>query len=203
MSSYSRQQLEDWLKTIVVHGGKVLDIGGSQLPINNRLNSIKHGTEFTILDLEQPHECKQKPDIVLDLNTDSCITFDGIKSPKSWKEVVSIYRGKFDIAFCIEVSEYWWNPVEALENINWLLKDGGTLYISFHFVYPVHNPVKQDYLRYTTNGVKKLLDETGFTIEEIKPRLLQTHIANIDGMKPAKNYQRHDWQGCMCKCIKI
>ncbi len=196
MSSISRQQLESWLKTIQVPAGStLLDIGGSQLPIKTRIQKSE-ATDYRILDLEQPHECKEKPDIICDLNTGSIVS-------ETAEEVVKNIMYEFDIAFCIEVSEYWWNPIQALTTINTFLKEGGILYISFHFIYPVHNPVDQDYIRYTPRGVEKMLEETGFKILEMKPRLLDTYIANIDGMRPAKSYDKHDWQGCLVKCKKI
>jgi len=68
MSSYTRQQLEDYLKTIEIQGGKVLDVGGSQNILSEKRLKIFKPDEYKILDLEQPHECKQKPDIVCDLN---------------------------------------------------------------------------------------------------------------------------------------
>jgi len=187
MSSYSRQQLEDWVKTIEVPANsRVLDVGGSQLPVNSRLKNIGKDCEFKILDLEQPHECKLQPDIIEDLN-----------------EIQYAHDSTFDYAFCLEVSEYWYDPIRALSNICGYLKPSGILYISFHFIYPVHNPVEQDYLRYTEIGAKKLLENAGFIIEEVKPRVLNTYIANIDGMRPAKQYDKHDWSGCLIKAKKV
>ena len=51
--------------------------------------------------------------------------------------------------------------------------------------------------------VEKILNEVGFEILEMKPRLLNTYIANVDNMRPAKNYDKHDWAGCLVKCKKI
>lgn len=159
MSSYSRQQLEKYLKTIDVEG-KCLDIGGSQNPIKGRTKSW-NVNEYKILDLEQPHETKKKPHIKIDIQ---------FESPENYE--LDYYRniGKFDVAFCIEVAEYWWNPVQAIRNISELLKEGGVLYISFHFIYPVHQPGDQDYLRYTLAGAIRLLAESGFDIEDIHRR---------------------------------
>ena len=67
MASYTRIQLEEYLKTIEIKGGRILDVGGSQKSIGKRLKVFKPD-EYKILDLEQPHECKQKPDIICDLN---------------------------------------------------------------------------------------------------------------------------------------
>ena len=200
-ASFTRIQLEAWLKAINVPAdSKVLDIGGSQNPVVNRIEQENIlSSEFMILDLEEPHEKEEKPDFTGDLNKflgelktyciDGCIT------------------ELFDIAFCMEVSEYWWNQVQALNNINYLLKNDGILYISFHFIYPVHNPTDQDYLRYTKRGVEKLLEETGFEIVEIKPRLLRElgfayGLYSREEMRPARGYDFHNWAGCLVKAQK-
>ena len=198
MSSYSRQQLEDWLKTIEILHGKVLDVGGSQNPIKGRLKEWAV-TDYKILDLEEPHEVKRKPDFVHDLNS-SLIPSLGKAQNKDWK------HDYYDYVFAIEVMEYMWNPNRALSMMNSFLKKGGTLYISFHFIYPVHNPVDQDYLRYTPNGARKLLKEAGFEIVEEVPREFITtnihHLVSGEGMRPAKNYGEHEYQGLLVKAIK-
>ena len=154
MSSVARQQLEKWLKTLDIKADKVIDIGGSQLPIKDRTKSW-NVKEYLILDLTQPHECKQTPDFVCDLNFDytNCLN-----------------EHNADMAFCLEVMEYIFNPVQALKNINCVLKNAGILYISFPFIYPIHPPHGKDYLRYTIHGATKLLDETGFSIEHVTHR---------------------------------
>ena len=192
MGSYSRIQLEKYIRSLKNIKGKILDIGGSQNPIIKRLNKNElYIDDYKILDLDNPHECKEKPDYVGNLNLD---LYGGIKYIKNY----------FDIVFCIEVFEYLWNPVQALNNINLLLKNGGILYFSSHFIYPVHNPIEQDYLRYTPRGIEKLLEETGFKILEMKPRLFKDYInLKIDGMRPAKDYNKHQWQGCIIKAQKI
>ena len=196
-ASFTRIQLENWLKTIDVKADNVLDIGGSQNIIKGRTKSFDV-KEYKILDLEKPHELKQKPEIICDLNKrfEYIDNEDFIKNEKY-----------FDIVFCMEVSEYFWNPFSAITNIKSLLKKGGILYISFSFIYPVHNPVDQDYLRYTPRGVFKLLKETGFEILEMKPRLesensLLMPAFNIEGMRPAKGYNMHDCVGSLIKAKK-
>ncbi len=192
MSSYSRQDLEMSLKGITVpDNASVLDIGGSQLSINGRIGNEITG-EYKILDLENPHELKDSPDIIKDLNE---------------KNTSKEYDSHFDIAFCIEVSEYWWNPVVALENIKSFLVVGGKLYISFHFVYPAHNPVLQDCLRYTENGAKQLLTRTGFKISNMWLR--DGHIADIQAfygaerMKSAKDYKNHSSTAFIFEAVRI
>lgn len=120
------------------------------------------------------------------------------------------YKEYFDQAFCLEVSEYWFDPITALRNINSLLKRSGILWISFSFLYPIHNPIGQDMLRYTEWGVKRLLRETGFEIVSFEQRVM-----TIDGykewvkfiaqeqMRPSKDYGEHNATGCLCICRKI
>ena len=196
MSSYTRQQLEEHLKTVDVKADRVLDVGGSQLTIKGRTKSWKV-RDYKILDLEEPHECKEKPDIVLDIQERDLY---GSIDYRKWLKY-------FDVIFCMEVSEYWYRPYNALRNISYFMKPNGILYISFHFIYPAHNPVDQDYLRYTPRGVEKLLKETGFKILEMQPRKAMANLYGYyaeEKMRPAKGgYDRHNWIGCLIKCRKI
>ena len=195
MASKTRCQLESWLKTIEIKGGRILDIGGSQNPLSKSRLKIFEPDEYKILDLEVPHECKIKPDIIMDIQEE-----DGLYNP-NWNVF-------FDTAFCIEVSEYWYNPLLALEHINFVLKSGGLLYISFHFIYCMHNPIKEDCLRYTRFGCIKLLEKAGFKIEEITPRVTENFDLNtlyaIEGMRPTKGFAGHSEEvGYLIKAIKI
>lgn len=139
----------------------MLDIGGAQNPIKGRTKSWEVG-EYKILDLEMPHECKQKPDYICDLNISvaSNLTIQEL----GWKDI------GFNVAFCIEVTEYFWDPADAIQNIRFCLRKGGILYITFPFVYMSHKPEGTDFLRYTPAGVEKLLKEVGFEILEHKYR---------------------------------
>lgn len=194
MSSYTRQQLESWIKAKTV-SGKVLDIGGSQMGLKGRIK-ILPDTDIKVLDLENPHQTKEKVDIICDINSDK------VRSDC----VDMIFESGFDYGVCLEVSEYFWNPVKALENINFFLKKGGTLFISFHFIYPVHNPIDEDCLRYTRPGVRKLLEKTGFKIKDIVSRTANNDpnlFYRAEGMKPAQGYDFHREVGVLIEAIKI
>lgn len=154
--SYHRIQTEAWLKTIEVKADRVLDVGGAQLPVKGRTKSWEVG-EYKILDLEKPHEANQKVDIIQDLSD-----IDSKSNIDCWES--------FDVAFCIEVSEYWFDPMLALVGVKNYLKEGGILYITFPFIYMAHKPEGTDFLRYTPIGAEKLLKEAGFEILEHKYR---------------------------------
>lgn len=204
--SYFRQQLENWLKTIDVKADRVLDVGGGALPVPKRVKSwdVK---EYKILDNEL-EDMKQKPDIVMDLNESVALSAGMIKVKESdIEEELKVDR--FDVVFCLEVFEYIWRPFRALENINIAMKPQGILYISFPFIYPMHNPIEHDYLRYTRFGVCKLLEETGFEIEYVKARVMTDggvfywkDFLGYEGMHPSKNFSGHNEVGYVCKCIK-
>jgi hypothetical protein len=141
--SYTRRQLEAWLQTLNVEAEAVADVGGKQLPVQNRVKSWQV-KRYDLLDLPE-----------YDLN-----------QPWKLKEI-------YDVVFGLEVFEYVYNPVVALKNLYEMLKVGGTLYASFHFIYPHHSSKFIDYLRYTRWGVERLLQEANFTSWQISPRFLK------------------------------
>ena len=205
--SKSRQQLELWIKSLTNIKGNILDIGGSQLSILKRLNNTELNIKnYKILDLEQPHEQKEKVDIVCDLNKYHFVTLKDSISPLDYYEAHK-YKEYFDISFCIEVSEYWWNPVQALDNINYFLKKDGILYLSCHFVYMIHAPKHMDFMRYTPDGIEKILNETGFEILDHKYRVAEneylTKFYAYDKMRGLRNNINHNVVGSLIKCKKM
>lgn len=188
--SYYREQLENWLKNIEVDANHVIDIGGASNPIKSRVKSF-NAENYTILDngIEAGSF-----DIAVDINKplNSQIQEDELSAPAN-------------VIFCLEVFEYVYDPIIALKNIRYLLAEGGVAYISFPFVYPQHNPVSNDYLRYTPTGVAKLLFETGFSNVEFTNRGdrsgLLKQFYQADGMHPAKELD-HSVYGVMVKATK-
>lgn len=163
MSSRTRQQLEQYLKTIDVNAGRVLDFGGSQNPIKGRTRGW-NVNEYRIADLKAPHQVKVWPDYIFDLNE----YFD-----------LGENANYYDVVFCIEVSEYFYDPMQAARNLYKVLKPGGLLYISFHFIYSQHLPAGKDYLRYTPAGAETILTKSGFQILEHKMR--RSTLGNVLG----------------------
>lgn len=197
MASYYRQQLEEYLKTLDIKAERVLDVGGSQLSIKDRVKTWDV-QEYKVLDLADPHK-GEKPNIEWDLNEPIATTDIG-----KWYQFVGVEE--FDVMFCLEVMEYIFNPVVACKNLEFLLKPGGLLYITFPFVYPVHEPREDDVLRYTRRGAIKLLENAGFEIEEIVPRttkaLSLAQFYSAEKMRAAKGYEYHEEVGVIIKARK-
>ena len=174
--SHSRLQLEDWLRGLAVKAETVVDVGGTKFPVKDRVGSW-NVQRYDFLDLPE-----------YDLN-----------QPWDLQEA-------YNLAFCLEVFEYVYNPMQAMTNLCNLLKSGGELYVSFHFVYPHHSAKKIDYLRYTRWGVDKLIQEAGFRSWERYPRYFKNPRL-IDQVYADENMQvtsekLHTEQGYLVKAIK-
>lgn len=152
MTSWYKQQLKDWVAGLEVRANRVLDIGGSQDPIQGRTKTW-YVDKYLIADLPTPHQGKQ-PDVLVDLNRDN---------PKDHRG----YIEKPDLIFCLEVFDYIWNPVNAFQIIRNIIAPGGSVWLSCGLLYPVHNPVEDDSLRLTETGIRKLAESVGFTVEEV------------------------------------
>lgn len=160
MSSSYRQSLEDWLKTVDVKSKSVLDIGGSQLPVSKRVKSWEV-EEYKIMDLDDPHVKVGEVDIIYNINN---LLFPPFQ------------EGKYDTIFCLEVAEYLWNPFAALQNIHYFLKKGGKCYMSFPSVYPLHNPIEYDTLRYMPTGVKLMAKNANLKVTDIIYRRFESGV---------------------------
>lgn len=183
MSEY-RNQLERFLSELDVEANTVLDIGGAQNPVEGRTKSW-NVREYHILDLPEWDIEEQGPH---GFPSWSIVDLDG------------------DIAFCLEVFEYVVNPIQAITNVHRSLRKGGLAYITFPFVYPHHNELERDFLRYTEPGVRRLAEEAGLKITNIWYRTdksgLLREFYKADGMKMAKEYHNHDVTGFICEMRK-
>lgn len=162
-SSYTRVQLNDWLKSISISSKRVLEVGASLNPVIKKVNKwdVK---EYKTLDNNIEVDCK--PDFFVDLNL---LHFS---DKNGWgRSVQKVLQYKPNVLFCLEVMEYIYKPETVLKFFYEVLAPKGTLYISFHSIYPIHQPYKFDSLRYTKWGIVHLLEEVGFTKWEITPRI--------------------------------
>ena len=162
MSSSYRNSLNAWLNQLDVTAHTVLDIGGAQEPLPSRVRSWQVDN-YVIADLPQPHKDSPLPDIALDLNY-------------FWNtQIDTNHMGMYDRIFCLEVFDYIFDPTMALLNIKHLLADGGTAWITFPSVYPAHQPIEDDALRYMIGGIRKLMDHVGLQIITEIPRHTETN----------------------------
>lgn len=190
MSSSYRLELDRWLGNLEVKADKVLDIGGAQLPLPGRVKNwdVK---EYIIADLPQPHADSPKPDVILNLN-------DGFA-------IHSLAQYSSPLIFCLEVFDYVWNPFNALMIIHAALYPKGTAWVTFPTLYPLHQPVKDDALRYMPGGIEKLANSVGLKIEDMIPRRTETdaiyNAFRVERMRCAK-HEDHNVSGWIVKFTK-
>lgn len=130
-----------------VHG-KVLDLGCGAKPYENL---FAHSDIYIGCDIENSgHD-----------HTDSKVDcfFDGRTLPFA--------NDQFDAVVSFEVFEHVFHLPELLGETYRVLKPGGELLISVPFLWPEHE-APHDYARYTSFGMKSLLEDAGFEVVEIK-----------------------------------
>ena len=152
-TSRHRINLESYLKKITIIGN-VLDIGGAQKSIINRLSSESKIVDYRILDLPAPHSTNSE-------NID--YKFD-IQSCSFNPQDIKI---NFDAIFCLEVSLYWHDPNQALRNIVGLMSTNTKLYINFHQLYANQKPISMDMLRYSYSWIEKICKIYNLRVIEI------------------------------------
>ncbi len=175
MASYYRLQLEEYLKTMEVKADLLYDIGGKQKSIKGRTKTWDV-KELICLDVPE-----------YDLN-----------EPQKVEK-------KADFIVCLEVFEYLIDPLQAMKNISDALKSGGVAIISFPFVYPLHNEVEFDSLRYTLTGINRIAAKAGLKVQSVHNRKAKTPTLvkyyQEDGMRMAKGYE-HNITGYIIKFTK-
>jgi len=126
--------------------GKVLDVGCGQKPYEELFKCEQYiGLEY---DSPQNRQIK-KADFF----------YEGKMFPFEDKE--------FDSAVMNEVLEHVFNPDEFITELNRVLKDNANLLLTVPFVWDEHEQ-PYDYARYSSFGIKHLLEKHGFEILEFR-----------------------------------
>jgi SAM-dependent methyltransferase len=191
MSNY-RNQLNDYLSVFKEHAGRVLAIGIER--DDRKTMPLLTFDEWKTMDINPEF----KPDVLFDLNKP-------VVNPNGEIAVDDNLFDSFDMVIAWNLFDYIYNPLVALENIHAFLKAGGIFLTCFPFIYPSHPPIGTDYLRYTPDGVKKLLREARFEVEEsvdITGAKSLLAFYSEDGMKMSKGYN-HELIGLIIKAKKL
>ncbi|UJS18591.1 MAG: class I SAM-dependent methyltransferase [Candidatus Jettenia sp.] len=124
--------------------GKILDIGCGQKPYGRLFNS------FLYIGLEIDTQENRK-------NKKADYFYDGNKFP--------FQDNEFDSVIINEVFEHVFNPDNFLSEIYRVLKPKGMLLVTVPFVWDEHEK-PYDYARYSSFGLKYILEKFGFEIVE-------------------------------------
>ena len=112
----------------------------------------------------KPYRSLFKVESYRGLDIDSPITRDrGIADDLYDGNLFPYQNESFDSALCNQVLEHVFNPDEFLAEINRILKPGGKLLLTVPFVWDEHEQ-PYDYARYSSFGLKALLEKNGLKI---------------------------------------
>ena len=120
-------------------GGVIIDLGGGKSPSYERFWQIKP-EKFIRADIDK----NTAPDVIADLN--KLLPFSD-----DFADAVFL----FNVIYILE------SPGAVLKEINRILKSGGRLFLTSPFIFNEAGE-PHDYWRFTSEGLKKLLKESGF-----------------------------------------
>ncbi|OHB39985.1 MAG: methylase [Planctomycetes bacterium RIFCSPHIGHO2_12_39_6] len=134
--------------------GDMLDIGCGQKPYEKLFNSSRYvGLEIDTIENRK--------------NKNADYFYDGITFP--------FRDNEFDSVIANEVFEHVFNPAAFLNEIYRVLKPNGMLLMTVPFVWDEHEQ-PFDYARYSSFGLKHLLEESGFEVIEHKKSVCDIRV---------------------------
>lgn len=126
--------------------GRVLDIGCGDMPYRHVVESI--ADKYDSIDREERAQ--------------------GITYLGDIQNMDMIPDAQYHTAVCLEVLEHVPNPFQGIREIARILKPGGRLILSVPHLSRLHEE-PHDYYRYTHYGLGVILENGGFTLDEISP----------------------------------
>lgn len=145
---FARKGLYRHLSELAGHiTGKVIDAGCGRKPYRD----LFHCDEYIGMDIENPGHSHENEDID--------VFYDG--------RVFPFPDASFDNAVCNQVVEHVFNPDEFLSETCRVLKPGGNLLLTVPFAWDEHEQ-PYDYARYSSFGLRHLLEKNGFEILELR-----------------------------------
>lgn len=83
-----------------------------------------------------------------------------------------------DTVILFQTLEHLSRPHEAIAEIHRVLRPGGSLLLTVPFLYPLHDE-PFDFTRFTSHGLKVLLEKAGFSIDQIQPSVGSAETAGL------------------------
>lgn len=135
--------LSDFFESLKTDGGTLLDLGCGVQPYRKYYES--HFSKIITADVENRNG-----------STDVLLT----------SEILPFENIQFDVILFTEVIEHIPDPFIAIREISRILKQGGTLIITWPFNFPMHE-VPNDHFRFTEFQMERLLNKNSIYIKKI------------------------------------
>jgi SAM-dependent methyltransferase len=129
-------------------GARVADVGAGDAPFRE----LFAHTSYATLDWTQSlHEGALSSDIVASADS------------------IPVRDGAFDVVLLTQVLEHVPEPAAVLSELHRILAEGGVLYLTVPLAWELHE-LPHDYYRYTSEGLRHLLESAGFSSVEVNAR---------------------------------
>ncbi len=149
--------------------GKLLDVGCGTMPYRNLFDSVN---EYVGLEISRDGFLGEK---------NGKYYYDGIHFPFD--------DNTFDGILCNQVLEHVFNPDDFLQEMKRVLRPQGKILLTVPFVWDEHEQ-PYDYARYSTFGLKALLEKQGF--KWIKHQKIRADVSTISQLLNAYLYKVTD-----------
>ncbi|MBV8252237.1 MAG: class I SAM-dependent methyltransferase [Chitinophaga sp.] len=137
--------------------GRLLDVGCGTKPYRQ----LFQVDEYIGLEIDTTYNREKK---------DIDVFYDGTVFP--------FEDNTFDSLLCNQVLEHVFNPEEFLQQINRVLKPGGKGIITVPFAWDEHEQ-PYDYARYSSFGLKSLLEKSGFEVIELRKSVADLRVLTV------------------------
>lgn len=148
---YEREPILDFVMQAakaIPAGARVADVGAGDAPFRELFAHTRYAT----LDwAESVHEGAPSSDIVASA------------------DAIPVRDGAFDAVLLTQVLEHVPEPASVLSELHRILTQGGALYLTVPLIWELHE-LPHDYYRYTSEGLRHLLETAGFSSIEVQPR---------------------------------
>jgi SAM-dependent methyltransferase len=152
---FARRELLHKLRPLLAElSGEVLDVGCGRKPYRAFVSAER----YVGLDIDSP--------VTRALGT-ADVLYDGRRFP--------FPDASFDGVLCSQVFEHVFTPEEFLSEIRRVLRPGGRLVLTVPFVWDEHEQ-PHDFARYSSFGLRALLERNGFTVESHRRSLADSRI---------------------------
>jgi SAM-dependent methyltransferase len=135
-------------------GGKMLDVGCGQKPYASYFDA----STYVGLEFDTP-EARAR----------------GVAEAYYDGGVFPFPAGTFDAVLCSQVLEHVFTPGEFLTEVHRVLREGGKLLLTVPFVWDEHEQ-PHDFARYSSFGLKYLLEKQGFELLEQRKTLADVRV---------------------------
>jgi SAM-dependent methyltransferase len=148
---YERRSILDFMivaARATAAGARLADVGAGDAPYRELFGHV----DYVTTDWEQsPHEGVQSLDIFASADS------------------IPVDDAAFDAVLCTQVLEHVPDPLAVVRELRRILRPSGRLYLTAPLTWELHE-LPYDFYRYTSEGLRHLLEQAGFTPVAIEPR---------------------------------